>query len=118
MVAVIMKETGDLLDVDGVVEWRRVTNLALVRRHFALKALDQVTDGHTRGDGVRVDDDVGSDAFRRERHVFLAVADAARSLLTVSTRKLVADLWNLHRSNANLAELVTLLVDRDHDLRE
>ena len=37
--------------------------------HLALEAFDQVTNGHTGGDGVRVDDDIRRDPFTCERHV-------------------------------------------------
>ena len=69
VVAVLLQQLGDLLHVDGVVEGGGVADLPLVGRHLALQALDQVTDGHARGDGVRVDDDVRGDALARERHV-------------------------------------------------
>ena len=45
-----------------------------------LQALDQVTDCHSGGDGVGVDDDVWRDALAGEDHVLLAVLDAARTL--------------------------------------
>ncbi len=38
-----------------------------------LKAFDQVTNGHTRRDGVRVNDDVRGQAFAGEDHIFLSV---------------------------------------------
>ena len=37
--------------------------------HLALEAFDQVTNCHTGGDGVRVDDDIRRDPFTCERHV-------------------------------------------------
>ena len=40
VVAVLVQQVGDLLHVDGVVERRRVTDLALIRGHLALQALD------------------------------------------------------------------------------
>ena len=39
--------------------------------NLALKALDQVTNGHSGGDGVGVDDDVRGDALACEDHVLL-----------------------------------------------
>ena len=59
MIAVVMEQVGDLLYIDGVVEGGRVSYLTLVRRHFALQTLDQMTNGHSTGDGVGVDYDVG-----------------------------------------------------------
>ena len=46
----------------------------------------------------------------------LSVPNSTRSLLTVTTGKLVTDLRRFHRPNTDLAELVTLLVDRHHHL--
>ena len=48
----------------------------------------------------------------------LPVANAARSLLSVTTRKLVTDLRCFHRSHTDLAELVALLVDSHHHLQQ
>lgn len=48
----------------------------------------------------------------------LSVTDATRSLLSVATCKFVADLWNLHRSNANLTKFVSLLVCCKHHLNK
>ena len=39
-----------------------------------------MTNGHPGGDGVGVDDDVRSDSFGREQHVFFAVLDATGTL--------------------------------------
>ena len=73
LVVVFGQEFGDLLYVDGVIEGCRVTHLSFVGTQLALKAFDQVTNGHTGGNGVRVDDDVGSQTFAREDHVLLSV---------------------------------------------
>ena len=37
--------------------------------HLSLEALDQVADSHTGRNGVRVDDNIRTDAFTREGHV-------------------------------------------------
>ena len=84
--------------------------------HLSLQALDQVADGHTRGDGVRVHDEVGGDPLAGERHVLLVVGDPTRTLLAVPTGKLVPDLRYADRANSDLAELVAILVDRQHHL--
>ena len=94
LVVVLFEQVGDFVDVDGVVERGGVADLALVGSELALEALDQVTDGHTGGDGVRVDDDVGGDPLAAEDHVLLSVLDAAGSFLSVPGGELVTDLWN------------------------
>jgi hypothetical protein len=40
-------------------------------RFTYLKALDQVTNSHTRGNGVGVDDNVGGQTLAGEDHIFL-----------------------------------------------
>ena len=69
MIAVVVEQVRDLLYIDGVVEGRRVPDLALVGRHLTLETLDQMADGHTTRDSVGVDDDVGVNTLGRERHV-------------------------------------------------
>ena len=71
VIAILVKQIGDLLHVDGVVEGCSVTDLTLVWGHLPLQTLDQVTDGHTGRDGVGVDDDIWCDTLGCERHVLV-----------------------------------------------
>ncbi|RNA27889.1 hypothetical protein BpHYR1_036545 [Brachionus plicatilis] len=103
------QELGNLLDSDGVVEGRRVSNLAFVGAHLGLQTLDQVAHSHTGRDSVRVDDQVGRDAFARERHVLHLVEHAAGALLAVTRRKLVSDLRRLHSSYFNFDKFVSFV---------
>ena len=66
---------------------------------------------------MRVHDEVGCDPLACERHVLLMVGDSTRALLPVATCKLVSYLWNTDGADANLAELVAILVDRQHYLQ-
>ena len=77
LVVVLAEQLGDLLHVYGVVEGRGVSHLALVGAQLALEALDQMADGHSGGDGVRVDHNIGGQALAAERHVLLTVLDPA-----------------------------------------
>mmetsp|Transcript_38486 Transcript_38486/g.101520 ORF Transcript_38486/g.101520 Transcript_38486/m.101520 type:complete len:291 (-) Transcript_38486:136-1008(-) len=115
LVAKVLEEFGDLVDGDRR-EGRRVALVACERRDLGEQTLDQVADGHARGDGVRVDDDVGRDALARERHVLLALREADRSLLPVARRKLVANLRDAHRADAYLDELAPFLIGRQEHL--
>lgn len=83
---------------------------------FSLYALDQVTDGHTRGNGMEIDNDVGCETLTGERRVLLPILNSACTLLSVTRRKLVADLWDAHAAHANFTELVSLAVQRQHYL--
>jgi hypothetical protein len=44
------------------------------------------------------------------------VSDTAGTLLTVTGGELVSDLRNSHRSHTNLQELVSVRIQRDHNL--
>ena len=109
LVVVAGEELGDLVHGDGVVEGRRVAYFALVGAHLRLNALDQVTDGHATGNGVRVDDEIGRDALAREGHVLHAIEHAAGALLTVTRGELVADLRRLDGAHLDFDELVALV---------
>lgn len=69
MISVLMEQVGDFLYIDGVIERGGISNLALVGSHFSLETLDQVTDGHTTGDSVGVNDDVWGDPLTGKGHV-------------------------------------------------
>merc|ERR1719150_2317633 len=116
LVAVVVQQLRDLRHVDSVVEWSGVSDLSFVSANLALQTLNQVTNGHSGGDGVGVDDDVGGDSFAGEQHVLLSVLDTAGSFLSVSTGKLVSDLWDPDRPHSDLGELVSLHIKSQHDL--
>lgn len=105
----------DLLDRDGR-ERRGVSLCSLERCNLRQQTLDQVTDGHSGRNSVRVDDDVGRDSLGRERHVLLTVRDSDCSLLTVTRGKLVSNLRHSSRSDSNLDKLGTVGVGGDEDL--
>ena len=65
---------------------------------------------------MRVDDNVGCQALAAEGHVLLAVLNPACSLLPVSRGKLVTDLRDSDRPHTDLDELISIRVERDHDL--
>jgi len=76
----------------------------------AVHGLQQLRDRHARGDGVRVHDDVGAQTRRRKGHVALVQNHAARTFLSGSRRKLVADLGNPLAHDADLYERVPVRV--------
>lgn len=69
LVAVLLEQGRDFLYIYRIVERGGVADFALVGRHLALDALDQVTNRHTRRDSVGVDYDVGGYSFAAEDHV-------------------------------------------------
>ncbi|KAH0356966.1 putative DNA-directed RNA polymerase II subunit RPB2, partial [Aureobasidium melanogenum] len=64
--------------------------------------------GHTRRNGVRVDDDVRNKSIGGEGHILLTVGNTDGTLLTVTRGKLVTNLRNLRCARTNLDELETL----------
>lgn len=91
LVALGSEPRRDSLDRQ-VGEGRGITLGSEKRCELREQTLDQMTDRHSRRDGVRVDDDVRGDALARERHILLPIRDTDRTLLTVSGRKFVANL--------------------------
>ena len=75
-----------------------------------------MTDCHSRGDSVWVDDQVWTDAFLSEGHVLLPVGHPNGTLLTMARGKLVTDLWDTDGSHLDLREAVAILVRRQNDL--
>lgn len=115
LVALVVQLVGDVLH-RHVAERRAVALARLQRRDLAQQALDELSDGHTRGNGVRVHDDVRHDAVLREGHVFLPVRHSDRSLLPVPRAQLVADLRDAHRAHLHLHEAEASLVGGQHHL--
>ena len=75
-----------------------------------------MTNGHTRGDSVRIDNQIRLDALRGERHILRRVGDTAGTLLPVTRSKLVTDLRYAHGTHTDLRELVAVLVRTQHHL--
>jgi len=75
----------------GEVERCPVLREAVHCARLSSEGLDEHADRHTRGEGVRVDDDVGRDAGFGEGHVDVGVLLGADTLLSVTGGELVAD---------------------------
>mmetsp|Transcript_21691 Transcript_21691/g.36260 ORF Transcript_21691/g.36260 Transcript_21691/m.36260 type:complete len:388 (-) Transcript_21691:185-1348(-) len=75
-----------------VLERRRVCEGARLRARLRGEALHDHANGHARGEGVRVDDDVWAyAAVQTEGHVHVGVQQAQRPLLPVPAAELVPD---------------------------
>lgn len=109
LVPMLPQEVRDAVDRD-LGEGCGIALHALEGGHLGKQALDQMGDGHTRRNGVRVDDDVGCDALGGERHVLLAVGHSNSSFLTVTGSKFIADLRNLGGSDPDFDVSETILV--------
>mmetsp|Transcript_4817 Transcript_4817/g.13483 ORF Transcript_4817/g.13483 Transcript_4817/m.13483 type:complete len:410 (-) Transcript_4817:2321-3550(-) len=94
---------------------RCVTLKAQDGRDLPLKTLNQLSDGHARRNGVRVDNEVGCDSFTSVRHILLAVRNPHCSLLTVTTGEFVPNLRNANGPDADFHKLVAVPVGREHD---
>src|SRR6478609_9088525 len=71
---------------------------------------------HSRWNGVRVDNDIGSKTFSAERHILLSICNTDCTLLTVTRSKLVTNLRNLGCSYSDLDVLDVIGVDCQNDL--
>lgn len=90
--------------------------ITFISRNFPLDTFNQVTNSHTRGDSVRIDNNVGCKTFARKRHVFLPVLNSACTLLPMARRKFVADLRNTYTAHSDLAKLVSFAIQCQHHL--
>jgi hypothetical protein len=65
------------------------------RTDFAADHLKHVSDRHSRGDRVRIDDEIRDDAVDGERHILLVDKTTDDTLLTVPASELIADFRDL-----------------------
>ena len=84
------------------LERRGVSFVTVQTGNLAENSFDQVTNGHTRRDGVWVDNHVWHDALHSERKILLSVGHATGSFLPMSTGELVSDLGCLDRTHLDL----------------
>lgn len=77
--------------------------------------LDKVPNCHSTGNSVRVDNDVRCQSFHRKRHILLSIRNTHRTLLSVTTSKLVANLWCPDGAYTYFGELGTGLVGGEYD---
>ncbi len=75
-----------------------------------------MADGHTRRDSVRIYDHIWHNTFSSKGQVFLPVGHTASTLLTMTTSKLIANLWDPYSSHLNFGKSEILLVGSDDDL--
>ena len=79
---------GDLVAPD--VKGRTVGKASVQNRHFAEHRFHELADGHTRGDRMGVDNEVGAHAGCGGGHVALVQDQAHRSFLPRPPGQLVA----------------------------
>mmetsp|Transcript_11227 Transcript_11227/g.69336 ORF Transcript_11227/g.69336 Transcript_11227/m.69336 type:complete len:386 (-) Transcript_11227:2198-3355(-) len=99
-----------------VCERRGVPFFPFKHSHLAHEALHQLTDGHARGDRMRIDNDIRCDPFCGEWHVLLRVRHADGTLLTVPAGKLVADLRDAYGPNPHFHKTQALIIGSDQNL--
>ena len=115
LVSKIMQLIADILDCLAL-ERCSISLVSIQTGHLTEDGLDQVTDGHTRGDSVWVDNHVWHNALDREGQVLLTISGTTGSLLTVTRGKLVTNLRDLDRAHLHSDEPAHLLVAREHHL--
>mmetsp|Transcript_57052 Transcript_57052/g.100154 ORF Transcript_57052/g.100154 Transcript_57052/m.100154 type:complete len:607 (+) Transcript_57052:305-2125(+) len=114
LVAQLGQVATDLLHRHVVHERCGITFVAEQTGHLAEQTLHQVTNGHARRNGMRVHHDIRTDAFARERQIFLTVSHSDGTFLSVTRGKLVSDLRDAGVADAHLGELVAVDVCGEH----
>ena len=110
-----MKFLRDLLHGE-ITERGSVGQLSSDTGDFTGHTFNQVTNGHTTGNSVRIDDHIGVDALTRVGHVLGSIRHPKGSFLTVSTGKFVADLRNSNTSNLDFHEFLAVVIVGYHHL--
>ena len=93
-----------------MVVGRAVAERAPPNADAAVHCLQKLGNGHARGNGVRVHDNVGPQPAGGKRHVALVENHAARALLAGARGKLVPDLRNALADDSDLDERVSVRV--------
>lgn len=76
-----------------------------------------MSDGHSGGDAVRVDDHIWDDSFNGEGKILLTICHTACSFLTVPGSELISDLRDPDTSDSHLCKFVACCVLRnDHQV--
>ena len=74
------------------LERRSISLITIETGHLAEHALHQVTNSHTGGNSVRIDNHVRNHTFNGEWKILLPVGQSTSSFLSVTTRKLISNL--------------------------
>jgi len=69
-----------------------------------------VANRHSGGDSVRVNNQIWTDTFLSERHIFLPVGHPNSTFLAVSRCELITDLRDTNRPHLNFGEAVPLRI--------
>mmetsp|Transcript_10927 Transcript_10927/g.19942 ORF Transcript_10927/g.19942 Transcript_10927/m.19942 type:complete len:225 (-) Transcript_10927:2758-3432(-) len=97
-------------------EWSGISLAALEHGNLSKNTFNQLCNGHSRRNGMRVDNDIRHNTLARERHILLTVTHSNRTLLTMPRCKLVSHLGNTDVTDANLRETVPLLRRADENI--
>ena len=71
---------------------------------FGEKRLEYMSNGHSRWDAMRIDEELGNDSIPGEGKIFLSEDDANGSFLSVPGSKLITDLRNVHLSDFDFGQ--------------
>lgn len=100
LVASLMKFSRDKID-SLPTKWSRITFVTRQTAKFWQNTLNQVANRHSWRNSVRINNHVWNYAFYRKRKIFLSVSHSACAFLTVTRRKLVANLRSLNGPHFN-----------------
>mmetsp|Transcript_2969 Transcript_2969/g.4240 ORF Transcript_2969/g.4240 Transcript_2969/m.4240 type:complete len:223 (-) Transcript_2969:2642-3310(-) len=100
----------------GISKGGSVTLKTLEDRNFTENTLNQLSDSHTRWNGVGVDNNIRYNTFACEWHVFLTVSHSNCTLLSVPRCELVSNLRHTDVTDSNLRETVSLFRCADENI--
>ena len=93
-----------------------VSLIAVEGSNFAENGLYHMSDSHSRGDSVRIDNHVRCDPLYREWHILLAISHTTSTFLAVATSELVTNLRNFDGSHLDLDQALALFIGSEYHL--
>eukprot|EP00638_Chattonella_subsalsa_P011541 CAMPEP_0117811546 /NCGR_PEP_ID=MMETSP0948-20121206/22202_1 /TAXON_ID=44440 /ORGANISM="Chattonella subsalsa, Strain CCMP2191" /LENGTH=82 /DNA_ID=CAMNT_0005648181 /DNA_START=857 /DNA_END=1105 /DNA_ORIENTATION=+ len=73
-----------------------------------------MANGHTRGNSVRVHNQVRGDTFQSEGHILLSIGHPNSTFLSMTRGKLISNLRGAHISNTDFTKLKAIFCCGQH----
>ena len=115
LVAKGVQEIRDIVDILAT-EGGGITFRAIERSYFTQQAFNQMPNGHSGGDSMRVHYHVWHYTFTSERKIFLPVSHTTRTLLAMSTGEFISNLRDSDSSHLHFNEALPILIGSQDDL--
>ena len=93
-----------------LIESRAITEASHHRTSLSSHGFHKLSNGHTTGNGVGIDNDVRTQSLCRKRHVSFGYNHTYCTLLSCTRGHFVSDFWNTLLHNADFGNAFSLLV--------